>query len=465
SLLMRHRAPARGAVGLRRGPRHPLARSFAVAAFVLAAILVVAVPSAGDDAHDASLHCQFDGIDDAQRRAARALLDDVPLIDGHNDLPWSLRSRVDNQLAEIDLTRDLRGHFENPLHTDLPRLRRGGVGAQFWSVYVSYRLEGADAVQTVIEQIDVVHRLIARYPDTLAFATTADEIVAAHRDGRIASLIGIEGGHAIGNSLAVLRQLHRLGARYMTLTHWINHDWADAATDAPIHSGLTDFGRAVVREMNRLGMLVDLSHVSPAVMRDAMAVSEAPVIFSHSSARGVTDHPRNVPDDVLRQVREDDGLVMVTFVPSFLSEDVRRHGAARRAEEARLGVLYIGQPDAAADALAAWDADHPAPRASVADVADHVDYLRRMTGIDHIGIGADYDGIRTVPDGLEDVGCYPTLLAELLRRGYTPAEVQQIAGGNALRVMRRVEAVAAQLADAQPGDARFVPNDADDDAR
>ncbi len=377
----------------------------------------------------------------AQNEQARVqrILRDVPLIDGHNDLPWQYQKRVANQLEKIDIRSEQT--LSPMLHTDIPRLRRGGVGAQFWSVYVSADLKGADAVRAVLEQIDVVHRLNARYPDTFEMARTADDVVRIHKSGKIASLIGVEGGHSIGGSLAVLRQLHRLGAGYMTLTHSDNNEWADSATDDPKLDGLSPFGVEVVREMNRLGMLVDLSHVSPATMHDAIDASAAPVIFSHSSARAVADHPRNVPDDVLRRMKQNGGVVMVTFVPGFVSEKIRQHSAAKSAEEARLKALYRGQPKVAADKLAEWTAANPTPRATVADAADHVEHIMKVAGPDHVGLGSDFDGIESVPVGLEDVSTYPALLVELAKRGHTDEELRKLVGLNVLRVMRRAEEV------------------------
>jgi len=380
---------------------------------------------------------------------ARALLDEVPLVDGHNDLPWALRDQVANQLARIDLAASTRER-EKPLQTDIPRLRQGGVGAQLWSVYVPVSFEGADAVEAVFEQMDVVHRLAATWPDTFEIARTAADIERIHRSGKIACLMGMEGGHSIHNSLAVLRRTYEAGARYMTLTHWKATDWADSATFDPQHGGLTEFGREVVREMNRLGMLVDLSHVSAETMHDALDVAAAPVIFSHSSARALNGHPRNVPDDVLARLGSNGGLVMVTFVPSFVSEAVRLDSAAREGEEARLKSLHIGDPKAVEEALAAWDEAHPTPRATVADVADHIDHIRQVVGIDAIGLGSDFDGISSVPVGLEDVSTYPNLLGELLRRGYSDEDVKKIAGLNFLRVLRQAEAVAARLAGERP---------------
>jgi membrane dipeptidase len=375
---------------------------------------------------------------------ARGLLREVPLVDGHNDLPWQYRLRVGNRVSALDVAAD-QGRLAPPLHTDLPRLKAGGVGGVFWSVYVPVDLKGADAVQATLEQVDVVHRLVERHPGQLGLALTAADVERLHREGKVASLIGAEGGHSIGNSLGVLRQLHRAGVRYLTLTHSKNTDWADAATDAPAHGGLSDFGKAVVREMNRLGMLVDLSHVSPQAMNVALDTARAPVIFSHSSARAIDGHPRNVPDEVLARMRANGGLVMVTFVPGFVSEQVRQHGAAERAEKARLEALHPGDPAAAERALASWREAHPAPRATLAQVADHLDHVRRVAGPDHVGLGSDFDGIEQTPDGLEGVQAFPALLAELLRRGWPEEDVRKVAGRNVLRVMRRVEDVARTL--------------------
>ncbi len=380
---------------------------------------------------------------------ARELLGQAPLIDGHNDTPWELRARTGNRLSRLDLASSTAG-LSPPMHTDIARLRQGGVGGQFWSVYVPATLPGPEAVKEVLEQIDVVHRMAARWPDTFEVAYGPDDVRRIFAAGKIASLIGVEGGHSIDDSLGVLRQLYRAGARYMTLTHFQSTDWADSATDAPAHHGLTPFGREVVREMNRLGMLVDLSHVSPDVMRQALETSEAPVIFSHSSARALDDHPRNVPDDVLRRLPDNGGVVMVTFVEAFVSEDVRRYYAERAAEKARLEDLHPGDPQAVDAGLEAWDEGHPAVRATLSQVADHIDRVRQVAGIDHVGIGSDFDGIKRGPVGLEDVSCYPALLAELLRRGYTDEEVEKVAGGNLLRAFDRAEAVAARLRASRP---------------
>ena len=377
------------------------------------------------------------------------ILREVPLIDGHNDLPYQYEERARDHLAQIDLRRD-QSRLTPPLHTDIARLRQGGIGAQFWSVYVPTTLKGADAVRAVIEQIDVVHRLDETYPDTFELARTADDIMRIHRSGRIASLIGVEGGHSIGNSLAVLRQLYALGGRYMTITHSENDDWADSATDDPLHGGLTPFGKIVIAEMNRLGMLVDLSHVAPKTMNDVLDITAAPVIFSHSSARALTDHARNVPDDVLRRVKENDGVVMVSWVPTFSSEKARLRDAARDAEEARLKALFRGQPETVKARLGEWETANPAPRATVRDIADHIDHIVQIAGAEHAGIGADLDGITSTPEGLESVADYPKLFAELIRRGYTDEQLKGIAGLNLLRVMRKAEAVAARLQKERP---------------
>ena len=396
----------------------------------------------------------------AQDARVDKILREVPLIDGHNDLPWQYRERVKNHLAQIDLRQD-QSKIDKPLHTDIPRLKAGRVGGQFWSVYVPASLKGADAVQATLEQIDVVHRMTTAYPDTFALALTADDIVRIHKSGRIASLIGVEGGHSINNSLGALRMLHHAGARYMTLTHSENVDWADSATADPKLDGLSEFGKAVVAEMNRLGMLVDLSHVSPATMHDTLDVTAAPVIFSHSSARAVTGHQRNVPDDVLQRLKTNGGIVMVTFVPSFVSETVRVYGANRAAEEARLKQLHDGEPQNVKAGLEAWEKANPRPRATLNDVADHVEHVIKVAGEDHVGIGGDLDGISSTPAGLESVADYPKLFAELLRRGHSEERLKKLAGLNALRVMRATEAAAARLQKERPeADVRIEEVDA-----
>jgi membrane dipeptidase len=401
-------------------------RSLAALTFVLALPLVTAT--------------QTQEADPALLTRARELQKQVPLIDGHNDYPWALRENAGRDLDKLDITKP-----QPTIMTDIARLRAGGVGAQFWSVYVS--ADDPAPVTTTLEQIDIVYRMMRKYPETFELALTADDVERIFKKGKIASLIGMEGGHSIDSSLGALRMFHRLGARYMTLTHSKNTPWADSATDKPALNGLSPFGEQVVREMNWLGMLVDLSHVSPDTMKDAIAVSEAPVIFSHSSARAVNDVPRNVPDDVLQLLPKNGGVVMVTFVPGFLSTQVAQHNRERQQIEApNLAVSQTeGDKGAVKMRLEAWDKDHPAPRATVADAADHIDHIKKVAGIDHIGLGGDFDGITSVPLGLEDVSKYPALTAELLRRGYKDEEVKKILGLNILRVMRQVEKVSAKL--------------------
>jgi membrane dipeptidase len=377
----------------------------------------------------------------AELAEVMSLLREVPLIDGHNDTPWQYRKRS-NDFTAINLAADTS---KLRMATDIPRLRAGGVGAQFWSVYVPATMDGPIAVQAVLEQIDVVHYLVRQYPDAFELALTADDIERIHRRGKIASLIGMEGGHAINNSLATLRMMHTLGARYMTLTHTKNTDWADAAGDEPKHHGLTSFGEQVVREMNRLGMLVDLSHVSDETMRAALRVTKAPAIFSHSSVRALCQHPRNVPDDVLKMMPANGGIVMICFMPGFLTESSREHTEAADAEKERLQKLYPNDAEKVDAAMIDWRRTHRERHtATLSDVANHMDYVRKIAGIDYVGIGSDFDGFYGAPDGLEDVSKYPDLLAELLRRGYSKEEIKKVAGLNLLRVMRKVEAVAAQ---------------------
>jgi membrane dipeptidase len=394
---------------------------------------------------------------DAQR--IERLLAQTPLIDGHNDLPWEIRARFSGDVSKIDLSRSTAAlpapTGSPPLMTDIPRLRSGHVGGQFWSVYIPAEVQGPDGVQMTIEQIDIVKQICARYPRDLAMAYTAADVVRVHKSGRIASLIGVEGGHQINNSLAVLRAYYELGARYMTLTHAKNNAWADSATDNPTHHGHTPFGKEVVREMNRLGMLVDLAHVSAETMRAALEVTEAPVIFSHSSARAIVDHPRDVPDDVLRLVAANGGVVMVNFEPAYVSEPWRRWQADRAAELARysnppFGGLYIGQPERAHAALAEWERTHPAPPVGIADVADHIEHIRKVAGVDHVGLGSDFDGITESPAGLDGVDKYPALLIELAHRGWSDADLAKVAGGNALRVLARAEEVSVRLRAARP---------------
>jgi membrane dipeptidase len=390
---------------------------------------------------------------DYQARVAK-VLKQTPLIDGHNDLPWEIRMRFKGRLAAIDLNSDTSKIAPPPdapaLMTDIPRLRAGMVGGQFWSVWVPVNITGAEAVQTTLEQIDLVKRMAARYPAAFEMAYSAADVRRIHKSGRIASLMGIEGGHQINNSLAVLRQMYDLGARYMTLTHIHTTDWADSATDAPAHHGLSAFGVEVIREMNRLGMLVDLSHVSPEAMRAALAATQAPVMFSHSSARAIVDHPRDVPDEILRLVAKNDGVVMVNFFPAYVSAARNQWDADRAAEMARFNSppyagLYIGQPERAKAALERWEAEHPQPVTTLAQVAAHIEHVREVAGVDHVGIGSDFDGIPDGPRGLEAVDRFPDLLAELMRRGWSDGEIAKVAGENVLRVMAAAERVAVKL--------------------
>ncbi|MBV8854606.1 MAG: dipeptidase [Sinobacteraceae bacterium] len=391
--------------------------------------------------------------EDAAARVAR-ILQRTPLIDGHNDLPWEIRDRFHGNLSSLDLARSTaelsRSKDQPALMTDIPRLRQGQVGGQFWSVWVPVQMQGPAAVQATLEQIDIVRQMVERYPREFEMAYTAADIRRIKRAGRIASLIGIEGGHQIDDSLAVLRQMYQAGARYMTLTHSSNTDWADSATDHPQHNGLTPFGREVVREMNRLGMLVDLSHVAPSTMRAALEVSEAPIIYSHSSARALVDHPRNVPDDILQRVARNGGVVMVNFYPGYVSAARNRWDADLAAEKARddsppFAGLYIGQPERAAAALDAWKAAHPAPEVTLADVADHIEHIRKVAGVAHVGLGSDFDGVPDAPVGLDAVDKYPALLAELARRGWNDDDLAKVAGENLLRVLSQVESISARL--------------------
>ena len=371
--------------------------------------------------------------DAALLERARALLKQSPLIDGHNDYPWALREKAQRNFEKLDIAKP-----QPSIMTDIARLRAGGVGAQFWSVYVPVELTGQSAVTATLEEIDTVHQMVRRYPETFELALTADDVERIFKKGKIASLIGMEGGHSIDNSLAALRMFHRLGARYMTLTHAKNTAWADSATDDPKFGGLAPFGEEVVREMNWLGMLVDLSHVSPETMKDAIRISQAPVIFSHSSARALNDVPRNVPDDVLQLLPKNGGVVMVTFVPGFISTEVAAWNRAETAERQRLETIAGTTAEAVTTGLDAWRAAHPTPRATLSQVADHIDHIKKVAGVDHIGLGGDFDGITQVVQGLEDVSTYPALVAELLKRGYTDADVKKITGGNIMRVMKAV---------------------------
>ena len=386
--------------------------------------------------------------------AARDILRRFPIMDGHNDLAWVLREDAELGIDSTDLAAQVTG-----THTDLPRLALGGVGAQFWSVYVPAGLQGDAAVSTTLEQIDLVHEMIRRYPAALELALTAADVERILAAGKVASLLGAEGGHSIASSLSVLRALHALGVRYLTLTHNRNVPWADSATDEPAAGGLTAFGREVVGEMQRLGMLVDLSHVSAGTMRDTFDAAQAPVIFSHSSARALCDHPRNVPDDMLARLPGNGGVCMVTFVPAFVSQACRDWELAFGAEMERSGLDhrdYASRQQLRPE----WAAAHPRPAATLSQVADHVDHVREVAGIDHVGVGGDYDGTDQLPDGLQDVSCYPALIAEMLARGWSEADCGQLASGNILRVMREAE-VAAKVISARRGPSRARIEDID----
>ena len=394
------------------------------------------------------------GIDPKVQARIDRILKATPLIDGHNDLAEQLRENYGLSVEDLASGTDKRA---KPLMTDMARLHAGRVGGQFWSVYIPSDITGDAAIRATIEEIDTVKRFVKAYPNDLAFAGTADDIVRIHKTGKVASLIGIEGGHQIGGSLAALRHFYDLGARYMTLTHFKNNEFADSATDDPKYHGITDFGRTVIHEMNRIGMLVDLSHVSDDTMRQAIQASKAPVIFSHSSARALADHNRNVPDDVLRLTAQNGGIVMVNFYPPYVSDAFRKWNAEEAAEEARAKSLFNGRPDGRDAAIKAWKAANPAPQVTVATVADHVDHVAKIAGYDHVGIGGDLDGIEVAPEGLGTVSGYPLLLAELIRRGWSDENLSKLAGGNLLRVLRQAEAVAASMKNEPPATARLKP--------
>jgi membrane dipeptidase len=407
----------------------PAAGALALAASLSAAPLgAQAAPEPASAAHEALL------------ARARRLHAQAPVVDGHNDLPWEIREKAGSNFTRLDFEHSAPGQ-----HTDVPRLKEGGVGGVFWAAYVPpAAADSGIAARVALEQIDLIHRMVAHSPE-LELALTADDVVRIHRRGRVASLIGIEGGHAIESSLAALRQFHALGVRYMTLTHASTIPWADAATDVARHGGLTPFGEEVVREMNRLGMMVDLSHVSPGTMDDALRVSQAPVIFSHSSARALADHPRNVPDNILARMRANGGVVMVNFFSGFVEPRAAELSRDMFEVERRFRAEHPGDEATARRLYQEWRAANPTPRGTVATVADHIDHIVKVAGIDHVGIGSDFDGVTLLPEGLDDVGHLPNLTAELLRRGYSDADVKKILGGNVLRVMREAERVAARL--------------------
>lgn len=384
-------------------------------------------------------------IDPKVERRIDRILKKTPLIDGHNDIAEQLQEKHGFSIANLATGTDKWP--KDPLMTDMARLHAGKVGGQFWSVYIDGTLAGDEAIRRTIEQIDIVDRMIAAYPRDLERALTADDVVRIHKQGKVASLIGIEGGRQIGGSLAALRQFHRLGARYLTLTHNQTTEWADSATDEPKFDGLSPFGFKVVAEMNRLGMLLDLSHVSPATMRDALQATRAPIIFSHSGAAGLNPHPRNVPDEVLRLLPANGGVVMVNFVPPFLSKDVWEWGAAQSAEEARLKAIHRASKSAVAEGLKAWEVAHPRPATDVVNVADHIEHVVKVASHDNVGLGGDFDGIPFTPTGLEGVETYPLVFAELIKRGWSDENLAKLAGGNVLRALRQAEAVAAAMKD------------------
>lgn len=427
-------------------------RLFCASALIALSILPLAAPS---------LAAPADPNDPNLPRLER-ILKRTPLIDGHNDWPGRLRGKAGEARWTVDLTQLDTETFD----TDITRLHQGMVGGQFWSVYVSAGLTGLDQVKRTLEQIDLVKSIVSRYPDEFALVRTAREIRAAHRDGKIASLIGVEGGGQIDGSFSVLRSYHALGAGYLTLTHSRTISWADSATDNPQHDGLTGFGEEVVRELNRLGMLVDLSHVSEATMVDAIRASRAPVIFSHSSARAICDHPRNVSDDVLRQVAANDGIVMMNFAPQYVSDARRIWGAERGAQRALynqppFGGLYIGQPERAAAAMAEWAKTNPKPEVTLSMVADHIDHIAKLAGHDHVGLGGDYDGLAELPTGMDGVEAYPPLLLELMARGWSDDQIAKLAGRNILRVMEQAERVARDMAAETPATATIEGMDGD----
>jgi len=401
------------------------------ASLMLAAAMVIATPATAEQM-DPKVQARIDRI-----------LKATPLIDGHNDIAEQLAENYKRDISGLASGTDQRQ--PSPLMTDMARLHQGRVGGQFWSVYIDGTITGDAAIRETIEQIDIVKRMIAAYPNDLEQAYTAADVVRIHKAGKIASMMGVEGGRQIGGSLAALRAYYTLGARYMSLTHNQTTEWADSATDDPKYNGLSPFGLTVVHEMNRIGMLVDLSHVSPATMKAAIAASKAPVIFSHSSARAIGAHPRNVPDDVLVLLPANGGVVMANWVPNFLSDAVWNWGADQSAEEARLKAVHREDSAAVKAGLKTWEAAHPRPPVTVANVADHIEHIAKVAGYDHVGIGADLDGIPFTPDGLTGVQAYPLVFAELIRRGWSDANLAKLAGGNVLRVLRQAEQVAASM--------------------
>src|SRR6476646_11321724 len=403
---------------------------------LLAAVIFVTVAAA--PSADAQWPTPAPSAADIAR--ARRVLSTTPLVDGHNDLPWAIReaTTAPHDVEAYDLRK------KTPGHTDLERLKKGMVGAQFWSIYIPGEIKDSGYARVQLEQFDIARRIIAKYPERFQWALTSDAIRSTFKAGKIGSLLGLEGGHAIENSLGALRVYYDLGARYMTLTHNVTLDWADAALDSARHGGLTEFGKEVVREMNRLGMLVDLSHVSPATMSDVLDVAEAPVIFSHSSARALVDHPRNVPDSILARLPKNGGVVMVTFVPSFGSNEFKIWESTGDSTRKTLRATVPDTAEARRQ-WEEWEAAHPPPAATLAQVADHIEHVRQVAGVDHVGIGSDFDGVDYTPVGLEDVSKFPDLFAELIRRGWSDADLKKLAGQNLLRVLRQAEATAARL--------------------
>ena len=414
-----------------------------------AAILVTA---SGAFASTAPAQANPPAATDPHMARARRVLSTTPLIDGHNDLPWAIReaTAAPHDVEAYDLRK------KTPGHTDLDRLKRGMVGAQFWSIYIPGEIKDSGYARVQLEQFDIARRVIAKYPERLQWALTADAIRASFKAGKIGSLLGLEGGHAIENSLGALRVYYDLGARYMTLTHNVTLDWADAALDSAKHGGLTNFGKEVVHEMNRLGMLVDLSHVSPGTMSDALDATDAPVIFSHSGARALVDHPRNVPDSILARLPKNGGVVMVPFVTSFVSKEVKEWGDAQQAAineaRGRLGNDTAGVRRSVED----WTKAHPQPKATLGQVADVIEHVRKVAGVDHVGIGSDFDGITDLVVGLEDVSKFPDLFAELSRRGWTDADLRKLAGENLLRVLKQAETVSARLKKERPPSTKTI---------
>jgi membrane dipeptidase len=411
-----------------------MTRKFLLFAAAMAMVPAAASAAPGGPSMDAKTQARIDRI-----------LKKTPLIDGHNDIAEQLAENYKRSIAGLADGTDQRQ--PHPLMTDMARLHQGRVGGQFWSVYIDGTITGDAAIRETIEQIDIVRRMIDAFPNDLELARTADDVVRIHKAGRIASMIGVEGGRQIGGSLAALRQYYNLGARYMTLTHNQTTEWADAATDDPKYGGLSPFGIEVVHEMNRIGMLVDLSHVSADTMKDAIAASRAPVIFSHSSARGLVGHLRNVPDDVLQLLPANGGVVMVNFVPDFISDAVWHWGAERNAEQARLTAFHRNSKAEVEEGLKAWEAAHPKPAVTVSTVADHIEHIAKVAGYDHVGIGGDFDGIDSTPADLTGVQDYPKLFAELIRRGWSDDNLARLAGGNVLRAMRQAEVLSKSMRD------------------